>query len=207
MTLRIFPLLIFAQLSLYALSTFVLVDDALYLDFWGDKLPYERIIQIIEDTKKWQWLTYLFIPFLTLLKCFLVACCLYIGGFLIKSNEGLGSFFKVAVVVEFTSLLPMVAKIIWFGFIHRNYGLEGLTHFAPFSALSLFSKGNVATWFVYPLQLLGLFELLYWMVLAAQLKEPLKRSFAGSLGFVASTYGIGLFIWVLFVMFLTVNLS
>ncbi|MFN7839937.1 MAG: hypothetical protein ACK5QG_18395, partial [Bacteroidota bacterium] len=62
-------------------------------------------------------------------------------------------------------------------------------------------------WLVYPIQLLNVFELLYWIALAWQLQEVLEKPFAESLGFVAKTYGVGLAVWVVVVMFLTVSIS
>lgn len=192
---------------LYALSIYILLDDSLYLDFWDEKLPYDRILQVIKDTKKWQWVPYLFIPIFTVLKCFLIACCFYLGGFFVKQSIGLGVFFKIVTLAEFTSVLPILSKIVWFGLIQRNYDLEDISYFAPFSAYGYFRRGDLDAWFVYPLQLLNLYEMLYWGVLAVLLREPLKRDFTGSLGFVASTYGVGLLLWVIFVMFLTVSLT
>lgn len=73
--------------------------------------------------------------------------------------------------------------------------------------INFFSHSELEPWLVYPIQLLNVFELLYWAVLAWQLQEVLKKSFPESLGFVMKTYGVGLTVWVVVVMFLTVSLT
>ncbi len=198
---------IFFQVNLFLLSEYLLLEDSLYYDFFGDKLSYERIAKLILDGKKWKWLSYVLIPLLTLLKCFCLAVCFYAGAFFIRVENKFSDFFRLAVLAEFIVFVPIIIKIIWFGFIHRNYTLEDLTYFFPLSILNLFDRTELDTWLIYPLQLLNVFEVIYWLLLAYLLKELIGKSFIQRLGFVASTYGVGLFIWVLFVTFLTVSLS
>jgi hypothetical protein len=199
--------LCFLQCSFLLLSDFLLIDDSLYYDFWQSKLSYERIQSLIEAGKKWKWISYAAIPVFLGLKCFLVAICLYTGAFFRKSDKGFGDFYKVALVAEFVMFIPLLVKIAWFGFIQRAYTLEDLSGFAPLSVLSYVSSQGIDPWFIYPLQLLNVFELLYWCALAYQLKRLLNTTFPDSFSFVASTYGMGLFIWVLFIMFLLVSIS
>jgi len=189
------------------LADYLLIADSLYYDLLGNKLSYERINQIIEESKKWKWVSYALIPPLVLIKCFLISSCLYIGGFFSKADKSISDFFRIIILAEFLLFLPVIVKIAWFGFIHRNYGLNDLTSFSPFSVFNMFDKTEVDVWFIYPLQLLNIFELLYWFLLAYLLKYVINKNFSESLGFVASTYGVGLFIWVLVVTFLTVSLS
>jgi hypothetical protein len=199
--------LLFCQSSLLALSNYLLIEDSLYYDFLGSKLSYERITKIIEEGKKWKWLSYSLIPILILIKTFFISVCLYTGAFFSKTDKKLGDFFRLALLAEFIALLPILVKMTWFGFVHRNYSLEDLAYFSPLSVLSLVDRNGIDKTFIYPLQLLNVFELFYWFALAYLLKDLINRNFVQRLGFVASTYGVGLFIWVLFIMFLTVSLS
>ncbi len=57
------------------------------------------------------------------------------------------------------------------------------------------------------LQLVNLFEIAYWLLLADLLKKIINRPFWKSFEFVLSTYGVGLLIWTVFVVFLTLNLT
>jgi hypothetical protein len=205
--LHLYLFLCALQCSFLLLSDFLLMDDSLYYDFWQSKLSYERIRSLIEAGKKWKWISYAAIPVFLALKCFLVTICIYTGAFFRKSDKAFSDFYKVALVAEFVTFIPLLLKIAWFGFVQREYTLENLSGFAPLSVLSYVSPQGIDPWFIYPLQLLNVFELLYWCVLAYLLKDLLPASFSNSFFFVASTYGIGLFIWVLFIMFLLVSIS
>jgi hypothetical protein len=122
-------------------------------------------------------------------------------------ENGFKKFFTVAVYAEFIFLIPVVSKIIWFLFFDNDYTLKDLQYFSPLSAFSFLNPKEIEPWLVYPIQLLNLFELLYWLALAYQLKDVLGKSFKASLGFVAATYGVGLFIWVVLITFLIVTIS
>jgi len=68
-------------------------------------------------------------------------------------------------------------------------------------------------WFIYPLQVLNLFELAYWFVLAyfigklAFTEKDKGKPMDLGLKIVASSYGSALLLWVVVVMFFTLNYS
>lgn len=192
---------------LLAASEVVLIDDSLYFDFLSEKLSHERIANILASNKKWKWVQYVFLPCYTLIKCSFISSILYIGGFFLKSRPGFGNLFGCATIAEFVFFVPVLIKVIWFGIFQRNYGLEDLNFFAPLSVLSLFNHEQIDPLLVYPFQLLNLFEISYWVVLAQQVGVLIDKDMPSSLGFVARTYGLGLLLWVIFMMFLTVSLT
>lgn len=187
-------------------DVFIFSDDTFFKSF-EDQLSVNRITELILMRNEWSWLGYLFIPLIYVIKLTAVSICLSIGVFLLKLSTPLKSLFKIALFAEFVFLFPPMIKLYWFSFVNLNYTLSDFQFFSPFSVINIFDKVDVEPWLVYPLQLLNLFELLYWFTLAYKIKDLLNRDFAGSLGFVASTYGVGLLLWVILVMFLTVNLT
>lgn len=100
-------------------------------------------------------------------------------------------------------------KFVNFYWIDTSYTLEDLQTYYPISLLNL--KDNISTekWLAYPLQVINLFELFYWFILAWGVREILdeKISYLKSFGLVAITYGIGLFFWVGIVCFIILNTS
>ena len=106
-----------------------------------------------------------------------------------------------------------VLKIIWFYFFQTSYTLEDLQYFYPLSALNIVGYQGLESWFIYPLQVLNLFELAYWLLLAYFIgKLAFTEKDKGKpmdLGFkiVASSYGSALLLWVVVVMFFTLNYS
>ena len=122
-------------------------------------------------------------------------------------NSNYKHYFEILVKSEFIFLIPLAIKLFWFNIFHTSYTLQDLQYFSPLSVFSFFDPKEIDTWLVYPMQLFNVFELLYWLILAYLLKDVLGKGFKDSLGFVATTYGVGLFIWVVLVMFLIVNIS
>lgn len=199
--------LIFLNFLLVFLTNYLLVDDSLFYDFWGNKFSYEQVSRIVASNKKWEWLVYVLLPVFLLFKILIVDACLTVGGLLLRIEDGFGKFLSAIVIAEFIFLIPGIIKILWFVFVQTEYTLQDLQLFFPLSIINLFDPTELDPWLVYPLQLLNIFEILYWVVLASQLQEVLGKSFSKSLAFVCMTYGTGLFIWVILVMFLIVSLS
>lgn len=205
--MRVFIFLLIAYVTILIASDYVLISDELFFDFFGRQLSYESINEIIEKGKSWKWVMYLFLPAVVFLKLFLVSICFSIGGLVVGLESGYKTFFQVSVKSEFIFLIPTIIKLFWFSLYQTDYTLEDLQYFSPLSVFILFSPKEIEPWLAYPLQLLNVFELLYWFSLAYQLKEVLGKSFSGSWGFVAATYGVGLLVWLVLVMFLTVSIS
>jgi hypothetical protein len=185
----------------------VLMKDDLVYDSLINQLSYERISEILEVSKKWEWISYVFLPVILLLKVLFVVICFSIGTLILGVHSTFKRLFEIGVSSEFIFIIPTVIKLVWFSLIETNYTLQHLQLFSPLSMISLFNPTELDAWLVYPIQLLNVFELLYWIALAWQLQEVLEKPFAESLGFVAKTYGVGLAVWVVVVMFLTVSIS
>ena len=115
--------------------------------------------------------------------------------------------FNLVVMAEFVFLLVVIFKITWFYFFQQEYTLEDLQYFYPFSALNLVGYKGLQPWFIYPLQILNLIEVVYWLVLAYLLSRELQISAKKGISIVASSYGVSLLIWVVGVMFFTLNMS
>lgn len=202
-----FLLLVGCYLLLQIGTGFLLMTDEIFYDSLINKLSYERISELLAQGKKWQWLSYVLLPMLIFFKILFVVICFSIGGLFLKTETSFKKFFGIATTAEFVFLIPSVIKLLWFSFVKTNHTLQDLQLFSPLSAINLFNPTELDPWFVYPIQLLNVFELLYWLLLAYQLKPVLNENFSGSLGFAGRTYGVGLVIWVILVMFLMVSIS
>ncbi|MDP2887892.1 MAG: hypothetical protein Q8P34_02865 [Bacteroidota bacterium] len=132
--------------------------------------------------------------------------CIYIGCFIGNFKVRYRDLFKVALLADFVFVLAGLTKLGILFFFKQVNTLEDL-QFQPLSLFELFDKGAVDNFLIYPYSLISVFELLYWLALARLLSGVVNKPFDSSLKMVASSYGIGLLLWVLFVMFLTVNLS
>ena len=209
-----FILIISVSLLIHFLNKYVLENEEILLVYLSEKLNAKQIENFFSFQKKWQWFSYSIIPLLLLIKTTLIASVLYIGTFFYsKAKVTFKQLFDAVIKAEFVFLLVSILKIIWFYFFQTNYTLEDLQYFYPLSALNIVGYQGLESWFIYPLQVLNLFELAYWLLLAYFIgKLAFTEKDKGKpmdLGFkiVASSYGSALLLWVVVVMFFTLNYS
>lgn len=195
----------FSLLLAFAFNNFF-ISDSLYYQSFGEKMATDRITRMLEQANKWQWLGYVFIPIVILIRVSFTAICLYTGCFLANLKVRFRDLFKVALLADFVFVLAGLVKLVILIFFIEVNTLDDL-QIQPLSLMQLFDKDSVDALLVYPLSLISIFELLYWLVLAWLLTGVVEKPMGSSLKTVASSYGTGLLLWVLFVMFLTVNLT
>ena len=171
--------------------------------FLSEQLPIQQVERLTAFRTKWQWLGYAFIPLLLLLKVSIVALLLDLGCFFYNKRLPYKELFRIAIQAEYIFLAVSACKILWFYIFHPQFTFEELQYFAPFSLLQLIGYKGLSPWFVYPLQLVSVFELLYWLFLAYELNKALKEE--KGLPIVASGYGSGLALWAIGIMFITLN--
>lgn len=188
-------------------SNKLLNSNKLLVDSLIEQFPTDQVQELLTFQQKWEWLTYVILPLLLLLKIAIITAILDLGCFLFNKEIKYKKLFNIVVKAEFIVLLAIIIKTAWFYFYQTNYTLEDLQYFYPFSALSLIGHEGLQPWFVYPFQVLNLFELAYWFILAYLLGKELESTTDKGLSIVASSYGVGLLIWVVGVMFLTLNIS
>jgi len=198
----------------FILSNIILSYESLFLESLSKKITITQIERYIEFQKKWEFLSYSIMLIFLLIKTSLIAITLYIGTFFYsKAKVTFKQLFNAVVKAEFVFLCVGVLKIIWFYFFQTNYTLEDLQYFYPLSALNIVGYKGLDAWFIYPLQTLNLFELAYWLLLSYFVgKLAFTEKDKGKpmdLGFkiVASSYGSALLLWVVVVMFFTLNYS
>lgn len=196
------------------LSKIYLNLDRLLIESLSTRFSLEQIKEYILNKHKWQWLSYAIIPLLLLIKTAIIASVLYVGTFFYsKAKVEFKQLINVAIKAEFVFLGVGVLKIVWFYFFQTNYTLEDIQYFYPLSALNIVGYKGLEAWFIYPLQVLNLFELVYWLLLSYFIgKLAFTEKDKGKpmdLGFkiVASSYGSTLLLWVVVVMFFTLNYS
>lgn len=210
-------LLIFLSLIVVFLTEYLLKTNKIFFDFLTENYTKKEVLKVYALREKWDWISYAIIPLLLLIKTTLIASVIYIGTFFhIKIKVTFKQLFNEVVKAEFIFLGVSVLKIVWFYFFQTSYTLEDLQYFYPLSALNIVGYQGLEPWFIYPLQTLNLFELMYWLLLAYYIgkmasptknKEKNKYPIDFGLKIVASSYGVALLLWVVVVMFFTLNYS
>lgn len=152
-------------------------------------------------------MTYLIILISLLIKISIISTILDVGCFFFGKEIKYKKLFNIVVKAEFIFLLVIVFKTVWFYVFQQDYNLEDLQYFYPLSALNIIGYESLQTWFIYPFQVLNLFELAYWFILAYLIGKELNENTDKGFSIVASSYGLSLLIWVVGVMFFTLNIS
>jgi hypothetical protein len=185
----------------------LLITDELYFAFFEGQLSYERITEIVYVNKKWEWISYAIIPLYYLTKISLVSVCIYTGTLIVGIDISFKRIFYVALLAEGIFLIPAILKLCWFLFVQTEYTLSDIQAFYPLSAINFFDAGSLDPWLIYPLQSVNIFEVLYVLAVAYGLFLSTKGSYIKTLGLTTFTYGAGLFIWLVSIMFLTISFA
>jgi hypothetical protein len=182
------------------------VESDIY-NFYSTQLSYEQIEQVLSQQNKWEWLGYVLLPIIYLIKIGLITLCVYTGFFLaLPQKVKFREIMPAVVKVDMLFLIPAFIKVTWFTF-NVDYTLQDLQYFMPGSLLNFFDPSLVESWLLYPLQAFNIYEVAFWFILAYQLKEFFEEDFRASFKTVALSYGSSFVVWVVFVMFLSINLS
>lgn len=201
---------IFAAITLAALYFSLMMNVALPFERMtfnslSEQLSANRIQELLENQKKWQWLGYVFVPIFLLLKWLMVAVVLDIGAVIFELELSFKKAFHIAMASEIVFILLLLVKFGWL-FYHREIiTLEYVQFFTPFSLINLIDYTQLDKWFIYPIQTINVFEISYWFLLAYFLSKETKRSFGKSFEYVIYSYGVGLLIWMVFISFLILN--
>ena len=192
----------------YYYSQTSLLTEGLYYQSLGTQLSVGQIEEFLESQQKWQWLTYIILPIIYLIKIFLISATVYIIKIIVgKTFKATFSDISLAIIkADMIFLIPAIIKITWFTF-NPAHSLEEIQYFMPGSVFQLFADQEIVPWLIYPLQAFSIWEVGFWLILAFQLKEFFDNDFGRSFQNVMLSYGSGFLVWIVFVVFLTINFT
>ena len=189
----------------FVTNEIILTDSYFYSDY-GSQLTAERIEKIISSRHHYAWVTYVFVPIYIYLKTSIVALIIFAGAFLFDSVVSFADCFRIALVAELAPLLSGLIRVVYFLF-YPPVSIKAAQMFSPLSISQFIDLEKIPSYFMYPIQLLNVFEVLYWSLLIICVASFLKVKLKKSLQIVATSYGISLVIWVLLISFITLQFS
>jgi len=192
--------------STLVIQEFVLTND-IYYDHFSSQMTFNKVSHAVNILNTWSTFYYFLIPVILFVKLSGIALFLIAGGLFFNVNLSYKKVFQATILGEFVFLIPQAIFIVWFLLIDKSYNMEELRHFEPFSLLSLVGADSVTEWLIYPLKALNLFEIVYVFVVAYVLKFCFNNSFKEALKVVFPSYFFGLFVWLVFVVFMTINFT
>jgi hypothetical protein len=203
----VFLTLCVLSVAAMAFQQYFIMTDEVYYNTLGEQLAYDRIEKMLDNQKRYQWLAYAFIPLLLVIQVFLITICLNIGT-LLRGDKL--SFKKLYSMVTKVLIIPTFFKLLMIFMTYFFYDIKSfndLSNVFSFSLINFFDATSLPSWLQYPLAIINLVEVIFWLLLAYGIRLLLNMDFSRSLSFVSYTYGVGLVMWVLFMVFLQVSLS
>ncbi|QTD38008.1 hypothetical protein JL193_01500 [Polaribacter batillariae] len=190
----------------FLLKYFLEINELISISL-AEQFSKEQLQEVTSYNNKAEKLIYIFTPLFLFVKVSIIAAIIDAGCFFFGKEIKYKKLFTIVVKAEFIFLLVIVFKIVWFCFFQINYTLQDLQYFYPLSALNIVGYQGLESWFIYPFQVLNLFEVAYWFILAYLIGKEINDTTDKGFLIVASSYGVGLLIWVVGAMFLTLNMS
>ncbi|MFD0863640.1 hypothetical protein ACFQ1M_15595 [Sungkyunkwania multivorans] len=173
-----------------------------------ETLSIEKVDQMFKESRKWQLIAYVLIPLLLFIKTHVIAAILNIGAFFFEKRISYKKLWGIVLRAEIVFIVVALIKTFWMLFFFDDYTLKDVQVFYPLSMLSIIGAEGIEPYFLYPLQVINAFEIIYWIVLALLLDKALKEE-KGNTGIkiVLTSYTPALLIWVVAVMFFALNMS
>lgn len=195
----------------YEYNVFIQTDN-LYVQSLSDIYTQEIILQILNVRHQWAWLTYPILPVIIFLSTSLIALIILMVIELYYANDGnkkikFRDTWRIVLTAQWSMVTASFVKVLWFGFFHTHYSYEELQSFYPLSLINLYDTKSLEPWLTYPIQLINIFEVAYWILLIIGIKKLLKETWRKSFTIVFLSYGLSLIIWVVAIMFISLNLN
>lgn len=207
--LQLFIGIVLANLILIWLSKSVLINEIVFYNTYSEQLTYDRSLKLFEDLNRISWISYAFTPIMLLIKFSLVSLVLYIGIVFcnIQNKVSLGSVFKIVIASEIVFVCAGFVKFLWFYLFAGNYDLNDLGFFYPLSLINFFKTSEISRFWIFPLQTINLFHLVYIISISYGLYKVCKIEKSDSDKIVLLSYLPALVLWVALIMFLSIDAS
>lgn len=183
-----------------------IITRSLYFESFANQLPVDKIYQLLSFKRKWEWIGLAITPALLFVRISFTIICVLIGCFLSEIKITGKNVFRIVLVAELFFAIGLVTRIIWLTFTPINSFVD-IQNFSPLSLAQLLGPTNIPKYLLYLCQTINIFEIAYWLVLAAGLVAFLGKPFGKMFKLVMSSYGLGLLLWIVFVSYLTVTFS
>jgi hypothetical protein len=189
------------------LSRNLLLNETVFYNTFSEQLTYERSLMLFDNMMRMSWLSYLMYPLILILKVTSVSIVIYASAFFfdLTDNVSLNSVFKVVLGSEISFLIVGFLKFLWFYFIQTDFTLHDLEFFYPFSLINLFKRSEVQKIWIYPLQTVNLFNILYMFLLSIGLCKVSLIKRANAEKIVLASYIPLLILWNVLIMFLLIG--
>jgi hypothetical protein len=201
-TWETFGVLCAVSLVVFFVQDQLILTKDVYYSLLGEQMALDRIDALLNFQAKWKWVNYVVIPFMLLLQSAIIAACMFTGAILLDWKLPYRAFFGLVIRAMAVVTMGKILQTIILLFMDIQ-SMDDFYQADWFSLLGWVGKANLPELAMVPASFLNVFEVLFWILLAAGVRQLSEK--AKGLGFVAGTYGVGLVLWCLFLVYLQVN--
>jgi hypothetical protein len=205
--IHLFLIVLFGDLFILWLSKSTLINNIVFYNTFSEQLTYDKTMAIFDKVQELSWAIYAFTPIMLFLKISGVSTLIYVGVFFCDLHEQI-SFNKVFRVVFASEIIFIIAgfvKFLWFSFFSGNYTLYDLNFFYPLSIINFFNRTEVNQMWIFPLQTINIFQVIYIILISYGLNKQGGINWAKSEKVVLISYLPGLLIMIAIYMFIIVD--
>jgi hypothetical protein len=184
----------------------IIITDIFYYISFEKFISIKRIEEMIEVNKKNEWLTYIVLPIVNTIKYNLIAIIIFIGIKFFELEVSFKNCFKIVLFAEIIPLVASITRTLYF-YIYPPNNFEVLQNYNPLGVTGFLKNDTIPKYLLYPIQQLNLFEVGYWLLLAYGIKSLGNVNFKKALKITSLSYGVGLLIWCIFIVFLQLQFS
>lgn len=204
-------LLFSVVIGIYTAITFfsenwIFTEEYYYQSFSG-QLPDDAVEDLLESSHQYWWMAYFSQVVMLLFKIFFAVLCIFIGVVLSDLKTSFHELFRSVVIAE---VVFITAQLIYLYNLYNHRSeitIETTIDHYPLSVLMFLGTENVASWLHYPLQTMNIFELVYILFVSWLLSREWKIGTVDTINIVLPSYGTGLLIWMVLVVFLTIQIT
>lgn len=170
-----------------------------------DIVSEESRLQILETFQRSRWISFLAIPVLLFMRLFLVSLCFYVGGFFFSGmgEKKFKDWWHISLIAQSVMVVYGVTLFVF----NISVGSDITSRLTRYTSLLCLGGDNMDSWIRLPLSSINLFEVFYWVVMSLLIVRLCKTKIGKAFQFVMSTYGVGYFFYIAFLMFLQLYLS
>lgn len=198
-------------IGIYIVITFFsenwIFTEEFYYQNLSSQLPGNVVEDLLESRQQLWWTAYLVQVVILLFKVLFAVLCIFIGVVLSDFKSSFHELFRSVLLAE---VVFITAQLIYLSnlYNHRSeISFETIIDHYPLSILMFLGAENVATWLHYPLQTMNFFELVYILLVSWLLSREWKTGTIETINTVLPSYGTGLLIWMVLVVFLTIQIT
>lgn len=207
--IRLFVLITILNMGIIWLSQNLLITETVFYNTYSEQLTMDRSLMLFDMMKDFVWVSYVIVPVFLFLKTTLISLTIFTGIFLYNLNNrvNFGSVFRIVLGSEIILTVASLIKFLWMYFFGGNYDLHDMRFFYPLSLINFFTVNEVRVIWIYPLQIINVFQILYILLLSFGLTKVCKLENSDSDKVVLSTYIPALTIWIALIIFLSIDLA